>query len=526
MEIMVPPDILQGPVASWSQHYTSNRVGKKEAGGLYDQDAGMTASTPAHWQGRATRSISAESEIFRPLGAIVNAIADVPLPNISPSCRYHWGEALHTQSEVSEARHNIDGGLRLVETSSPSDHKKARNWQTLDIAVNFAFQCEDTPDTPDTVSDNRWRTLYSAYHTLRGDCRRKHTYSITIEDDRVALWYFSRSHSAKSTDFNFFDVRAVVEALASLIFSTVEDLGYDTDVRRVVEKDARTEEVRIHYVYRVEGRFFKTVKCRDDHDDLRISGRATRVWEVVEAPSFDETRALSDARRTMVLRDVWLEDGSETEREIQTKIFQRCDELAKAFPADDDPRLHEVDEETRELLRRRLLDGSYKDLFLTISADSRGATSKSCAEGFTAAPELFADLVDINREATRPGSDTKRTPSPHALSTPDVSIPRAQRADDFRDYRPRQRNFVVYEEVCSALHELDDLHVAVQALLDALLALQILFLISWIHRDRNSTCPWAGALQVRIPNRELPFSWRLNFSLEGPFTSYPALARD
>ncbi|KAH9850928.1 hypothetical protein C2E23DRAFT_833446, partial [Lenzites betulinus] len=36
---------------------------------------------------------------------------------------------------------------------------------------------------------------------------------------------------------------------------------------------------------------------------------------------------------------------------------------------------------------------------------------------------------------------------------------------------------------CSSLHELDDLHDAVQALLDALLALQILFLISWIHRD-------------------------------------------
>ncbi|KAI0368150.1 hypothetical protein BV20DRAFT_490346 [Pilatotrama ljubarskyi] len=310
-------------------------------------------------------------------------------------------------------------------------------------------------------------------------------YSITIEDNHVSLWYFSRSHSAKSQEFDLLDVRAVVRALSALIFSNVEDLGYDANIRRISEWDEDTQKAQLRYVYRLDNCFFKTLKCRDEYDDLYIIGRATRVWEVIQVTSFDDIAPLPNAQHT-ILRDVWLGHDSDTEREIQEKIFVRCDELGRNFPPENDPRLCGVDDATRTLLRECLKDGSYKNLFLTIEADYRGAVSKPVANGFTPAPYIYDQPVYLNQEAKQRGADPHRGSTSRANSNATAAIRTLPPPSVPREYKPRQRNFVVYKEVCSALHELNDLYDVVQALLDALLALQILFLVSWIHRDVSS----------------------------------------
>ncbi|KAJ3005535.1 hypothetical protein NUW54_g4297 [Trametes sanguinea] len=448
------PDIQEGPPAAWLQCYTSNCVGEEQVvqiisglmneGLIFDDNA-----STLRWRDFPVKPNNANQQSMdkdgsattdTALGAIINAIAEVPLPNLSASCRYE-DEPYATDSEVSGSQHRIDGCLRLVKSMSPTALKRSKV-PTSDIAVSFVYKCDEKPASQ-YIINNRWKALDSAVHTLHSDCQRKHMYSVTIEDNYMALWYFSRSHSAKSHEFDLLDVRAVVHALATLIFST----------------DEEAKENRIRYIYRLGDRFFKTLKCRDEYDDLYIAGRATRVWEVVEVASFDDIAALPNAQR-MILRDVWLEDGSDTEREIQRKIFERCDALGRDFPSEHDPRLTDVDDATRTQLRQHLEDGSYKQLFLTIEADYRGAVSKPLAEGFT----------------------------PYILDEPEYYLNQEARAqtDIPREYKSRQRNFVVYQEVCSTLHELDDLYDVVQALLDALLALQILFLVSWIHRDVSS----------------------------------------
>ncbi|KAJ8482394.1 hypothetical protein ONZ51_g5384 [Trametes cubensis] len=495
------PEILEGPEDRWLQHYTSNCVGEQaleqvilallKKGLVFNHEGTLrwkdfpdkpsllreqklnksTEKTDGSAPIDTAVQRKTERKIFRPLGTIIDAIAAVPLPNLSPSCKYEE-EPYSTDSEVSGSQHRIDGFLRLNKSTSPPGPKGSRT-PTSDIAVNFEFKCSDAPQE---IIDNRSKALYSAFHNLHSDCQRKHTYSITIEDNHVCLWYFSLQ-----------DVRAVVHALSALIFSTVEDLGYDANIKRISEWDEEVKQVQLRYVYRLGDRFFKTVKCRDEYDDLYISGRATRVWEVIEVTSFDNTVPLPNTQR-MILRDVWLEHDGNTEREIQEKIFQRCDELGRNFPSENDERLHDVDDATRTLLHQRLKDGSYKELFLTIKADYRGAMSKPRAEGFTPKPDIFAEPVYINQEAKRHGSDTQRASSSrsHTLAGTDLLMPFQQQAGAPREYKPKQRNFVVYEEVCSALHELDDMHDVIQALLDAVLALQILFLISWIHRDVSS----------------------------------------
>ncbi|KAI9060134.1 hypothetical protein FKP32DRAFT_1605550 [Trametes sanguinea] len=521
------PDILEGSPAAWLQTYTSNCIDEKEVDQIIlalkekelvfddkddkstlrwrnflDKRAVMCRAKMAHQQsagkkdGSATTSTASSSigvtapaqeptgnksarEVFQSLGTIMNAIAEVRLPNLSASCRYKE-EPYTTASEVSGSEHRIDGCLWLIKSMSPPAPKRS-NTPTSDIAVSFEFKCDEEPDHS---NDTRWKALYTAIDALHSDCQRKHTYSITIEDNYMSLWYFSRSHSAKSHELDLLDVRAVVHALSALIFSTVEDLGYDMNIRRISEWDEAANENRIRYVYRLDGRFFKTLKCRDEYDDLYIAGRATRVWEVVEVTSFADVAALPNVQR-MILRDVWLEHGSDTEREIQRKIFERCDALGRDFPSEHDARLTDVDDATRTLLHQRLEDGSYKQLFLTIEADYRGAVSKPLAKGFTPAPYIFDEPVYLHQEAKQHGSDPQRGLTSRNHSVPNPTAPEVQ-TDIPREYKPRQRNFVVYQEVCSALHELGDLCDVVQALLDTLLALQILFLVSWIHRDVSS----------------------------------------
>ncbi|OSD00797.1 hypothetical protein PYCCODRAFT_1469224 [Trametes coccinea BRFM310] len=421
--------------------------------------------------------------IFRRFGTIINDIVKVPLSNLSPSCRYEEESCTAAYSEASGSQHHVVGSLRLITSPSPNAAPKRSTAATSDIAVSFILKCEDGPN--DDINDNRWKTFYSASRALNSNCRRKHAYSIIIEDNHLSLWYFSRSHLARSQEFDLMDVRALVHALSALVFSTVEDLGYDANVRRISEWIEDSKEDQTRYVYRLEKRFFKTLTCRSEYDNLYITGRATRVWEVVEVTSFDDIAPLPHAQR-MILRDVWLGHDSETEREIQEKIFERCDELGRNFPPENDARFNGVDNATRSLLRERLKDGSYKNLFLTIEADYRGAVSKPPADGFAPAPYIYDQPVYLNQEAKQPGSDPHRGSTSRANSIPDEAILYQPPPSVPREYKQRQRNFVVYREVCCALHELDDLYDVVQALLDALLALQILFLVSWVHRDVSS----------------------------------------
>ncbi|KAL1740191.1 hypothetical protein HDZ31DRAFT_68177, partial [Schizophyllum fasciatum] len=369
------PAILYGGKDTWLRHYTSNRIGKEEitkiitalqASGevLKDEEdrfrwksfpaAPSTLAEKRKADGKASSQESnqdtavgtaatgakdspavaarswTERQIFRSLGPIVNAIADVSLSGYSAACKYKE-EPYSTDSEVPGSQHYIDGCLYLLESTSPRSNKRL---PTSDVAVNFEYKVHATDVD---VIDNRWKAIYSAYHNLHNDCRRTHTYSITIEDNNVSLWYFSRSHSAKSEPFDLLDVSAVVWALSALIFSTVEELGYDPDIRRVAEKDDKRKQ-HIRYVYRLGNCFYKTLKCLDEYDDLVIIGRATRVWEVIQVHGFDHLQAVTGATHA-VLRDVWLDHGGATEGETQKKIFERCEEVARNFPRDDDPRL-------------------------------------------------------------------------------------------------------------------------------------------------------------------------------------------
>ncbi|KXN86766.1 Bifunctional purine biosynthetic protein ADE1 [Leucoagaricus sp. SymC.cos] len=170
---------------------------------------------------------------------------------------------------------------------------------------------------PKDLFDNRSKLLSAANHIMSDDPRRSFMFGITIEGSRMSLWYFSRSHSTKSEDFDFIEQPTkVISIFLSFLFGKPARLGFDKAVRRY------KSDHKIHYEYQVafEGgdRYFRTVKSLFSYRPNRITGRMTRVWQVVEIDAFKGNK-ISD--QEFALKDVWLDSDAPTEKQIQQDIF-------------------------------------------------------------------------------------------------------------------------------------------------------------------------------------------------------------
>jgi hypothetical protein len=103
------------------------------------------------------------------------------------------------------------------------------------------------------------------------------------------------------------DIRKFVTVLVSFIFASEEQMGYDPSVQR--RRDPNHFPPRICWVYSIEesessARYFKTCRTLSEFHDSSITGRSTRVLEVVEVASPDDLRLVPGAH-PMVLKDAW-----------------------------------------------------------------------------------------------------------------------------------------------------------------------------------------------------------------------------
>ncbi|KAJ3532846.1 hypothetical protein NMY22_g7580 [Coprinellus aureogranulatus] len=358
---------------------------------------------------------------------------------------------------------------------------------------------------------NRQQVVAGAGHLFNQDPVRCGVYGITIEDDEVSLWHFSRSHTCKSESFSLLhDPLTLIRVLVSFIFARSESLGFDSNVRRVPAGQGRTSR---SYVYRLSGEtdgkkwesYYRTRKAICDSHRLCITGRATRVWEVERVKSFTDMTRMDN--RVVVLREVWLDVGAPTEREIQQSIFADLDafgrrlqedpswnpphfsdfeedmkaELKSLFEEDDSsPRSDASDKRTRK---------AYEKYFLTIREDFIGSPSRDIAEGYRADPGLLRETRPLplrNNSATVSDRDTSRDNRNSATiffdkegnPPPEVTRPP-------RQYAAKQPYRLIYEECCRDLDHKDltslkDLFVGLRGCLTALM---LLFCAGWVHRD-------------------------------------------
>lgn len=212
--------------------------------------------------------------------------------------------------------------------------------------------------------------------------------------------------------------------MLSLMFATEDELGYDPTVQRRLDPEVN----KICFVYEVNGRYYKTQKVIFEDRGLCITGRATRVWEVIQVASFDELQPL-EGSHMVVLKDAWLDAGSMAEGDIQREMFADLDKVASALQAGVEPNgFTGMDDESKQMLRECLLARDWPRYFLTPAHEWQGTTSKEIAE--TAEPD-----------STLFGAPPSYFPYIH-LSRP------LEKEQFDRRHCPKQQSRVIFNQVC------------------------------------------------------------------------------
>ncbi|KAH9474513.1 hypothetical protein JR316_0012974 [Psilocybe cubensis] len=378
-----------------------------------------------------------EMQIYSPLADIAKSIGNysfqVPAgekPRTRNRFNYRNAYNSTIKSDIEGSNHKNDGCF----TSDPDNILST--WGTaVPVEQQVRAKHEDR-------LDNIEKILSANVQIMNDDVRRMFTYGITFDADEMRLWYHSRSHSAVSVPFNFVkEPLKLVKIFMSFLFATDVELGYDPMVERQedghyifkiprpkptestilpsgdassshsasssldsvsssldnassssddnalstdsnfpsTDSDSHPIEEQLSVKEQQDApddyQYYRTVRVLSCYRSNKISGRMPRVW-VIEP--YDPVTKKVIPGDQLVLKDVWIEKSAQTERVIQTAIFEDINKFGDCkAPPTTDPALKIIWEQLKDSIQSR----EYKKLFLTIENDYTGFTSKKPASG-------------------------------------------------------------------------------------------------------------------------------------------------
>ncbi|KAJ3517940.1 hypothetical protein NLJ89_g193 [Agrocybe chaxingu] len=445
------------------------------------------------WTERLNVNGRDENNYFKDLETISRELEKITVPERSATLRLIHKPTNRANPEITGGSHMMDASYYLIEGEGDiKDYVMAKIGATNEYKLSKSAA---------VVYQNRLQAVGNAHFALLNDPRRMFMFATTIECDQLRLWYFSRSHSAVSEPLNWKNKpRLFAAALLSFIFAKPAELGYDDSIKRHL---ATTSEEQAFYIYRVgkggKARYFKTVNSLFENQSLNITGRTTRVWEVEEVASFDDlVRKPGTPRR--VLKDVWLDSSTKTEKQIQEALFQDVDNFIQKYGEPGSPEqiaFNSLNPDIQETLHRLFEDRNYRRHFLSIDCDIVGHTSKTRHPHATPCPEIFDEPGVAIQPADIWASrfDTRDTLSPAERDT--TGTPKVPRQHP-RQHTTRRQYRVVFKEVAPSMQTLPKLGDAMRALKGGLFGLIIMFLAGWVHRDVS-----AGNILLDAPDGQV-----------------------
>jgi len=255
-------------------------------------------------------------------------------------------------------------------------------------------------------------------------------------------------------------------------------------------------EDKIRYVYDLtqesgETLHFRTTATIFNPRIACISGRKTRVWRAIQVTGSDGLEEKGD--KEVVLKDVWLDKGSPTEKENQDLIYENLQDIKQ--------RQYEWLEDK---YRKRVGDALEKiPDNLPFMRILHGAKGVDCKERLK---EALPDRTILSPAVPRVSSSRNVTPlasqiensypatgtSHGASATPD------HRHRPQRQYKAKTQYRLVYAQVGYALHDAPSIDKAFKAINDVLTGDNI-FLLNTVWADQDSPSPhsvvygWLGA---------------------------------
>ncbi|KAK7461475.1 hypothetical protein VKT23_008652 [Stygiomarasmius scandens] len=433
-----------------------------------------------------TFGVRHEQETY-PLGLLSQHILSVhPDKLSSPTCKIEEGPHDKTDSET-EGSSFI--GMLLHSTVLPGPRVEKQD----QCCSNIVFAAEFKLNLADLVQ-------------------------LSIDGDVAHLWYFSRSHSVRSTAFSARkDVHTLIKFVLAILFGTPEQLGFDASITHKQDMQGN-----LYYVYKVNEHYYRTIgKPISEHYARGISGRATRVWKVEPC---DKDGTVLEGCSPCVLKDCWLE-GDYTELQLQKAIFERLEKQkgsahilkespvpaprgpsapvlesapAPALGEASTPNLSVPAPNQVEVLSQSPPLCALKHI-LPDDREERAcilAALDNYREYFIAIIEeevlpQFIPCVPSSRTACRFDDDTPvRSASPsEVLSTTrtgyedQLTISHDSDICLTRAFTPRRYCRIIYEEVCETVDNLSSIKEIARTLHDCVIAIHLLYLVGYIHRD-------------------------------------------
>ncbi|EKM75059.1 hypothetical protein AGABI1DRAFT_132597 [Agaricus bisporus var. burnettii JB137-S8] len=321
----------------------------------------------------------------------------------------------------------------------------------------------------------------------------------------MSVWYFSCSHSVKSEAFDFAkDIRTVIHVFLSFTYATREQMGYDPTVHRI--KDNKSQ-----YVYEIpteDGtRYFKTIHLLARHKSLYITGKKTRVWKAVEVKGFEGNAINEEVNgKDVALKDVWLDEGSMTEKEKLDAIFERLKTIQEEAYA-------WAPSVLQSRLKADFEGGSYRSYFMEIKCDSfnlgrskpisdkaieilqfggEGAETLSGSDGGTQTSMEDPNLLE---DSTRTTENTRNTEN----DLKEANRLKGNLKVKTRSHAVKRQYRLVYSEVGESLQRVQTLDIAFTAIMDTYIALVLMYLAGWMHRDVSA----GNIIAVKRPGGKL-----------------------
>lgn len=425
----------------------------------------------------------------------------------------------HLASDVEGCNSRVDACIRRIATvpkKSTRGSKPSKRIHVSEMVMAFEFKLHRNDKEN---SENRLQLASTVTQLMNDDVSRDFAYGMTIEDDRVSLWYFSRGHTVKAISFSLIErPDLLIRTFVSIFSATREELGYNPRITRLgpggsylyeldeldppegnepsddsdpskAKLDPSQPEASIGNPNRSKTRFFKTTQIVSEIRGYRIAGRNTRIWKAVEVMSKNDLTTKGDGRE-IILKDAWIDSEAANEFDIQQQLFRDIDRLKKS-DWESLGILEEIEKspskEEIQQMDNYLKDDSYKDLFLRFDENVRyiSDSSKSAhPRAWNPPPNVFslaleqAEDLDPSGESMRTGdmnSSSQMVTRAEAPNHPVTSNPLC--------LAPKKRCFFAFPETCTRVSRLPTLGDAMDVLHQAYYALLLMFCAGWVHRD-------------------------------------------
>jgi len=269
-------------------------------------------------------------------------------------------------------------------------------------------------------------------------------------------------------------------------------MGYDPTVHRILFED------KICYVYELtlkdssETLYFRTTKTIFNPRIACISGRKTRVWRAIQVTGVDGLE--EKGNKEVVLKDVWLDKDSPTEKENQDLIYESLQDIRKE-------NYEWLKEEYRKRVEDALANLPDSLPFMRILHDANGVGCKERLKKALPNHTILSSPVpqgSYSKNVTPLTGQNEKSYSAAGTSHGAPATP-DQGHRPRRQYKAKTQYRLVYAQVGYALHDAPSIDKAFQAINNVLTGNKILSLVDIACTDKHLPSPhsvvsgWMGA---------------------------------